>query len=162
MRRKPWWQEPPSTDADLLAMLSDPVAVHLNMLRGKIAKPSVENILHLYKGEIIAAPSPSTDAEPVAFANGELIGDLGGRGMVVYNKSRGTYTTPLYTSPPHSQTYQQGIEDAAKVAFDRIKDWLVGCPMETRRDAPLDIAKAIRALTGPSALSASQKDKNDE
>jgi hypothetical protein len=29
-------------------VLQDPVVVHLNMLRGGIAKPSVENILHLY------------------------------------------------------------------------------------------------------------------
>lgn len=29
-------------------VLADPVAVHMNMLRGAIAKPSFENIIHLY------------------------------------------------------------------------------------------------------------------
>lgn len=40
------------------------------------------------------------------------------------------------------------LEEAAKVAADRARDWLVGQPMETRRDAPPDIAAAIRALKG--------------
>ncbi len=35
--------------------LSDPVAVHLNMLRGTIAKPSVEQIIHLYGAEVLRA-----------------------------------------------------------------------------------------------------------
>ncbi len=40
-------------------MLSDPVAVHLNMLRGTIAKPSVEQIIHLYGVDaLVAALAP--------------------------------------------------------------------------------------------------------
>ena len=31
-----------------LARLSDPLAVHINMVRGAIAKPSIENIRHIY------------------------------------------------------------------------------------------------------------------
>lgn len=31
-----------------LGHLSDPIAVHINMMRGTIAKPSIENIHHLY------------------------------------------------------------------------------------------------------------------
>jgi prophage DNA circulation protein len=31
-----------------LEHLSDPIAVHINMMRGTIAKPSIENIHHLY------------------------------------------------------------------------------------------------------------------
>lgn len=38
-------------------------------------------------------------------------------------------------------------EQDAKVAAQRAKEWLVGQPMETRRDAPPDIAKAIRSLS---------------
>ena len=34
--------------AEMKAMIADSVAVHVNMLRGAIAKPSVENIRHLY------------------------------------------------------------------------------------------------------------------
>jgi hypothetical protein len=33
---------------DVLELLQDPIAVHLNMLRGTIAKPTIENIIHLY------------------------------------------------------------------------------------------------------------------
>lgn len=33
---------------DLAAELTDPIAVHANMLRGTIAKPTVEQIIHLY------------------------------------------------------------------------------------------------------------------
>lgn len=37
------------------AKLSDPVAVHLNMLRGTIAKPSIENIIHIYGEDVLRA-----------------------------------------------------------------------------------------------------------
>jgi uncharacterized coiled-coil DUF342 family protein len=33
---------------ELKTILANPIAVHLNMLRGEIAKPSLENIEHLY------------------------------------------------------------------------------------------------------------------
>jgi len=44
-------------------LLSDPNAVHLNMLAGKIAKPSWEQILHLYQpqGRVIWADGPPPD-----------------------------------------------------------------------------------------------------
>jgi hypothetical protein len=41
-----------------IAVLSDPAAVHLNMLRGGIAKPSVPNIWHLYGEEALLAEAP--------------------------------------------------------------------------------------------------------
>lgn len=34
---------------------ADPVAVHINMLRGGIAKPSVANIIHLYGAGVLRA-----------------------------------------------------------------------------------------------------------
>lgn len=40
--------DPKSLAAEIEAVICDPVAVHLNMLRGTIAKPSIENIIHLY------------------------------------------------------------------------------------------------------------------
>jgi hypothetical protein len=40
--------------AELEAIIADPVAVHANMLRGMIAKPSVANIIHLYGDELRA------------------------------------------------------------------------------------------------------------
>jgi chromosome segregation ATPase len=33
---------------ELKTLLANPIAVHMNMLRGEIAKPSLENIEHLY------------------------------------------------------------------------------------------------------------------
>jgi NifB/MoaA-like Fe-S oxidoreductase len=42
--------------------LTDPVAVHANMLRGTIAKPTIEQILHVYPDlrELIEALTPNT------------------------------------------------------------------------------------------------------
>ena len=39
---------PAGSSPELEAILKDPAAVHLNMLRGGIAMPSLENIKHLY------------------------------------------------------------------------------------------------------------------
>jgi hypothetical protein len=33
--------------------LSDPIAVHINMLRGTIAKPSIANIIHIYGRDVL-------------------------------------------------------------------------------------------------------------
>jgi hypothetical protein len=40
---------------DLREVLADPAAVHVNMLRGGIAKPTVAQIWHLYGAELLAA-----------------------------------------------------------------------------------------------------------
>lgn len=40
---------------EMRAVLSDPSAVHINMLRGGIAKPSVANIIHLYGDQVLCA-----------------------------------------------------------------------------------------------------------
>lgn len=53
--------------ADLMAELTDPVAVHANMLRGTIAKPTVEQIIHLYGVNALAkalAPVIVREAAP--------------------------------------------------------------------------------------------------
>ena len=42
----------------LRAVMQDSAAVHLNMLRGGIAKPSVPNIWHLYGVEALLAEAP--------------------------------------------------------------------------------------------------------
>ena len=41
--------------ADEVRLLQDPNAVHINMLRGSIAKPSVGQIIHLYGRETLLA-----------------------------------------------------------------------------------------------------------
>ncbi len=33
---------------DVMELLSDPIVVHLNMVRGTIAKPSTDQIIHIY------------------------------------------------------------------------------------------------------------------
>ncbi len=38
---------------DMIGLLGDPEAVHVNMLRGGIAKPSFVNFLHLYGGDLV-------------------------------------------------------------------------------------------------------------
>jgi hypothetical protein len=43
------------TMRELEAMLADPIGVHLNMLRGSIAKPSPVNIWHLYGRALLDA-----------------------------------------------------------------------------------------------------------
>lgn len=42
--------------------LSDPVTVHANMLRGTIAKPNVEQIIHLYGADALRAALPAVTA----------------------------------------------------------------------------------------------------
>lgn len=43
-----------------MTLLSDPDAVHLNLLRGTLARPSLEQIIHLYGAEAlrVALPAP--------------------------------------------------------------------------------------------------------
>lgn len=59
--------------------LSDPNAVHINMLRGAIAKPTVEQIIHIYGADVLKAALASQDAEPTetdTTANADLIARL--------------------------------------------------------------------------------------
>ena len=44
-----------ATLRDDLAKLADPAAVHMNMLRGTVAKPTVEQIVHLYGADALRA-----------------------------------------------------------------------------------------------------------
>ena len=43
---------------DILKLLADPDAVHLNLLRGTLARPSPEQIIHLYGAETLRAALP--------------------------------------------------------------------------------------------------------
>lgn len=56
------------SETDIIKLLSDPDAVHLNLLRGSLARPSVEQIVHLYGAETLrtALPSPPDPDERVA------------------------------------------------------------------------------------------------
>ena len=45
----------PAIDVIDVAELTDPVAVHANMLRGTIATPTVEQIIHLYGADALRA-----------------------------------------------------------------------------------------------------------
>lgn len=42
-----------------MTLLSDPDAVHLNLLRGTLARPSLEQIIHLYGAEALRAALPA-------------------------------------------------------------------------------------------------------
>lgn len=43
---------------DILTLLADPDAVHLNLLRGTLARPSLAQIIHLYGAEALRAALP--------------------------------------------------------------------------------------------------------
>lgn len=53
----------PEENLKLRAVLADPIAVHLNMLRGGIAKPSVANIIHLYGANVLRTALESRNDE---------------------------------------------------------------------------------------------------
>ena len=59
-------------------LLSDPNAVHINMLAGKIAKPSVEQIVHVYAGRIVPAHTVS-DLAVMHMERYQAIADLAER-----------------------------------------------------------------------------------
>jgi len=42
-------------DDDVVGVLLDPIAVHVNMLAGRIAKPSAAAIWHIYREELLTA-----------------------------------------------------------------------------------------------------------
>jgi len=45
-------------ETDIQDLLANPDAVHLSMLRGTLAKPSLEQIIHLYGAEVLRAALP--------------------------------------------------------------------------------------------------------
>lgn len=47
-------------------IMADPNAVHINILRGSIAKPTVEQIIHIYGADILRAALPPTQAQIMA------------------------------------------------------------------------------------------------
>ena len=47
------------SETDILKLLSDPNAVHRNLLRGAIARPSASQIIHLYGAETLRAALPT-------------------------------------------------------------------------------------------------------
>ena len=61
----------PAVDTRVVASLLDPNAVHLNMLRGTIAMPSVSQIKHIYGDALTPAPS-----DKIAEAARVLLDDL--------------------------------------------------------------------------------------
>lgn len=56
------------SETDLTKILQDPDAVHQNLLRGTLARPSVQQIIHIYGAEALRAalPSPPDPDERVA------------------------------------------------------------------------------------------------
>jgi hypothetical protein len=56
--RNDWYADKQAAEAKVARFegaLSDPVAVHANMLRGTIAKPTVEQIIHIYGADALRA-----------------------------------------------------------------------------------------------------------
>lgn len=90
-------------------------------------------------------PSPSTDAEPVAHAY-VVDGDCEQIGWGTDDLLDDPSLVLLYTSPPHSQTYQQGIEDAAK-KIDLLTSEYLGAGETAIAEALDNAGYCIRILT---------------
>lgn len=66
LARVRWLEEHLAKAEEDLAKLQDPLAVHLNMLRGTVAKPTWEQILHVYGKK----PSDAADLHPCTCHSG--------------------------------------------------------------------------------------------
>lgn len=101
-----------------LAKLKDPAAVHLNMLRGEIAKPSWESIKHVYAAEaeaerahverLTAALKPFADVADDFDADGREMADEVG----IYANTAGDFRRARealsgYITPHDSQRYSE-------------------------------------------------------
>ena len=95
----------PAPDVADVAELTDPVAVHANMLRGTVAKPTVEQIIHLYGLDaLVKALAPlivreAGNERPDALAAIARMGAWSGAGRV-----GGMYEHPGYRKPYPIQT----------------------------------------------------------
>jgi hypothetical protein len=68
----------PMIEAKTAALLSDPTAVHANMLRGTIAKPTWDQIKHLYPDDVRAERKAALEeAAKVAEGTAEPKGERG-------------------------------------------------------------------------------------
>ena len=115
----------PAGDAEIQAKLKDPVAVHVNMLRGTIAPITFDQLAHVLGDEATAAwiaSRPAGDAQPVAWTTPdgrEPISDAVKRARPdLYDKA---YTVALskYSAPVAAQKANDAdpLQGAA--------DWLV-------------------------------------
>lgn len=121
-------------DRALEALLKDPNAVHLNMLRGGIAKLTPAQIGHLYRGEEaeevireVRRQNPETQGagEPVAWRVKDFAD-----GWFFYGKERGAeamraqvdgfLVQPLFTSPP-TDPRTKALEEALETARDALQ-----------------------------------------
>ena len=60
-------------DHTLAAWLADPNAIHINMLNGRIAKPSVAQIVHIYAGQLITTAEADARVEAAVLAERDAI-----------------------------------------------------------------------------------------
>lgn len=60
------------TEEELSAALSDPNVVHVNMLRGTIARPTPAQIIHIYGTDAIRAALPKDDWRLIETAPREI------------------------------------------------------------------------------------------
>lgn len=72
-------------------IMSDPNAVHINMLHGRIANPSVEQIVHIYAGKVQAVSVEPTPAQIMADPRVQALVDAG---EVMAKALRGDYIVP--------------------------------------------------------------------
>ena len=63
-------------DPTLAARLADPNAIHINMLNGRIAKPSVTQIVHIYAGQLITTAEADARVKAAVLAEREACAEI--------------------------------------------------------------------------------------
>ena len=86
-------------DHTLAARLADPNAIHINMLNGRIAKPSVTQIVHIYAGQLITTAEADARVEAAVeacavFLETHEVGLNFSKGYVGLNFSKGYVVSP--------------------------------------------------------------------
>lgn len=125
------------TPAEIVRQLQDPVAVHVAMLRGEIAKPAIRDMLHAYGDEALA--QYDRGAAPQAAAAEGAPKDI--RSML--DAVVDIYFDGVNHAPEH-RCYVDGSLDAI---MDEAKKLLAATlmangPAETRRDRMVDAVEA--------------------
>lgn len=122
----------------MLASLSDPAAVHINMLRGGIARPSPANIWHIYRSDLLYA-MPS-DLAPPGQANAiEWVNRIDGLIDMIIS----TYHTTRIAGTPAAAHIRSRLGDRLVTAIN-------GCSNHpSQRDIPPALGGAESVVSNP-------------
>lgn len=156
------------SETDIIKLLSDPNAVHQNLLRGALARPSVEQIIHLYGADTLRAALPAppdpdarvAELETVVTEQAALIeGRFSDMRLAGFEDGVFTFTSPLVPLIAEAMAQMLMPEGASEpanytetaVAHDRLGDLTLTLqrksgktPHELRREAETRADQAER------------------